>query len=57
MDYLDMPYDEYLSRVDSELERHTGSPASSDMLEYIDAAYYDGVSPMQCAYEVGQRRI
>jgi len=57
MDFFDLPYDEYLNRVDRELERHTGSPADSDMLAYIEAAYYDGVSPARCAYEVGQHRI
>lgn len=57
MDNLDMPFYEYLNRVDSALEQYTGSPADSDMLAYIEAAYYDGVSPVQCAYEVGQHRV
>lgn len=52
-----MPFYEYLNRVDSALEQYTGSPADSDMLAYIEAAYYDGVSPVQCAYEVGQHRV
>jgi hypothetical protein len=57
MDILDMTYDEYLNRVDSQLERYTGSPASHDMLADIEAAYHDGVEPMQCAYEVGYHRV